>query len=99
MNTNLMSRGEVLLVLVYDYTKHEGNDWANPLSGYFFPHLGERKSETLNQNVLFGGAGDVAALKSLERRGLIRKVDGAPVPYCYALTEDGLIKVTKLLES
>jgi len=94
MNKHL-SRGEILLILVYDYTKHEDNDWSKPLTRYYVPGGGPDWSETLKELIKPQGSGDAAIFKSLARRGWIKKQPIAD--YAYALTEDGLIKVNQLL--
>ncbi len=91
-----LSRSEVLLILVYDYTKHRDNDWANELTSYFYPRESTILSPTLQEKICVYGPGDAAAFRGLQRRGLI-KHEGTH-PYAFSLTEEGLLKVTKLLE-
>lgn len=96
MNRNNLTRAEILLILVHDWTKHEDGDRAKPIVRFFIPNERVIWSETLKERIDVGGGGDAAVFRSLERKGLIKAMPLAK--YAYALTEEGFLEVRKLLE-
>jgi len=92
----LSERAELMIGLVREETKFDAN---GDLDMFFIP----RRNPVLS---LYGrplrspgfrpsGAGDVAILKSLVRRGLIREVD-YPMQFAHAVTPDGIAFYDKI---
>lgn len=87
----LSKRAMVLLTIIGDATKR---DEAGKLKGFFWPSAypvyyggkGDLQSTTVS------GAGDVSALRGLERKGLIEPVQSSQ-PYCYSITAAGRCEI------
>lgn len=96
----LSERAVLLLRLVADRTDR---DWSTgEVKRYFVPqhdpsYLQLPSGEVVS--VWVHGGSDAAAFRSLESRGLIQDKSGPCGRYCYALTEEGHLFLTKLDEA